>query len=605
LRLCVEIRGSLRLAVTAAVLAVASPAGAEGSSLRVLPPGAAPIVARALGRAAPALAMKGAQVSADHVDAVMCAPDGRCYELRLDDPRGGCAGRVAGPFCVRFTGESPGAAAEEAVARGFAAEAPDACWQEIVVRDDPVEQRDPTEGPRGGGPSFRAWLLLTVAPAAAGALLGWIAARIRGRAFVSRKLAVAVVGVTTLLGCIAALRQLALGIWDLALAGALLGLGAVVTAYRLPAALRSGRAALAAASTAASLLVAEVAVRALAPPPPGVDPAELTRLYLDPHEADVAHKRFELWTPGGPEGGWTSVLRDALYPGPDARFFVEREGDAARFRGARRRVLHLGDSMVYGLGVERAEAFPAQLEALEPGTVHVNSGIPGLAPDVELLLMRRWLERTSFDLVVVHLFTGNDVIEMDTAFPFCGDGPLLDYESSPPRARCPAPSSRFARSRLSWMLAHSPPPYALRALAGSSQLARRSALGLLALRTRVLGAPRDEEVSWTHIEAVLRAFRDELGARKIPLVVDVLPLRDALEARDPSITEAFATRGRMVEMAEGMGIMTLDPWSLFEEEAKRGGPGVWSTAMMHDLHFGPRGNALFAHWLHERLPAAP
>jgi lysophospholipase L1-like esterase len=585
-----RIHGVPMRAAALALFAAAIPrAAGAAAGERVLPPGAAAVVQRAFARAAPALRLAQAAISADHVDAVVCAADARCYPVRLDDPREGCDGAPAGPFCVRFPGEAPPPAVRDALVRAFSAEPPDACWQELAVHEEPRAARDPVATPRGA-PAAKAvvlaWLALTVAPFAAGGAIGWLAARIRGRPLSGKALGGAILVVPTLIAAAAALRQLALGLWDLALAGALLGTGAIVAGYGLTRALRTKRAALVAGSVGLALLAGEVAVRALGPPP-GVDPAEVHRLYFDAHEADVAFTRFELWEQNDGHLGWTGTLKEALYP------------DAGL------RVLHLGDSMVYGLGVERGEAFPARLAALEPGVAHVNAGIPGLAPDAEWLLARRWLERARFDLVVLHLFTGNDIKEMDTAYPFCADGPLLDYDASPPRPRCPSPGRRFPRSRLAWMLAHSPPPYALRALAGRSALASRSALGLLSLRARLFGEKGEEARAWAHLEAVLRAFRDDLAARRIPLVVDVLPLRDALEARDPSSTEAYATRTRMVEVARSLGIPVLDPWDALEDAVKREGSDRWfSTAMPHDLHFGPEGHALLARWLDERLPAA-
>lgn len=598
------------IAAWAGVAALVAASAAHAETKRVLPPGAAPIVQRAFARAAPALALKEASIAREHVDAVVCAPDARCYKVRLDDPQAGCAGAAAGPFCVRFVGEAPPPAAREALVKAFAAEAPDACWLDLTERHDPPERRDPAESRGRGGESgagepsvWLAWLALTVVPLAAGWVVGWAASRLRGRAFVfSRWVAAVMVAVPVLVACVISLRQLALGIWDLALVGGLFGVGAVMGAHRLTAALRTRRGALAVGSVAFALGLAEIVVRVL-PPAPGVDPGELHRIFLDPHEADIAFTRFEMWNRREHAADWGAVLKDALYPDAGAGFYAEREGGTA---GAGKKVLHLGDSMVFGLGVERREAFPALLEGMEPGSQHVNSGIPGLSPDAELLLMRNWVSRKPFDLVVVHLFTGNDIKEMDSAYPFCADGPLLDYESASLRARCPKPGFRLARSRLGWMLAHSPPPFALRALAGRSALAKRSALGLLALRMKVMGEHREESLAWSHLEAVLRAFRDELAAKGIPLVVDVLPLREALEARDPTITEAYATRGRMLEIAQRLGVRTLDPWSTFAEAVKRDGSEPWfSTAMVHDLHFGPKGHDLLARWLHERLGSEP
>ncbi len=588
-----------RCALLIGALLFAWPAGSAGDGVptrsRALPPGAAAIVQRSLAREAPVVRLGSARLEPDHADLVVCPEAGPCFEVRLEDPRLGCHGEVAGPFCLRFPSEQPRPDARAAVIRGFAAEDPRGAWIEIA---DPASDGHSMPGgsPGRSGPSpFALLLALTMVPLTAGALFGSIARVLLRRRVASRALAVALFVVPPLLAVAVGVRQRVVGVWDLAVAGAQFGLGVWLIAHRGALALRTRRAALVAGSTLIALLAAEGVVRIALPRPPPIDPAERHRLFLDAHHADMAFARFDFWR----DNDLATTVRRALYPTADSGFYVER---GARAPGATRHVLHLGDSMVFGLGVDRGQAFPGVLESLEPGVAHINSGIPSLAPDAELLLLRRWVARTPLDQVVVHLFTGNDIKEMDAAYPFCADGPLLDYAPPSPRARCPEPDYRFARGHLRWMLEHSPPPYVLREIGGFSVLAERTVLALTALRERVMGHSRGDEVAWQHLERVLRAMRDELAARHIDLVVDVLPLRAALEAFDPTITEAYATRTRMVAMTRALGITVLDPWDVFQDAVRRDGAARWfARAMTHDLHFSPEGHALLARWLAERL----
>jgi hypothetical protein len=556
---------------------------------RVLPPGAAAIVKRALERAAPRLRLSSASLEADHADLVVCAEE-RCYHVRLDDPEKGCSEPPAGPFCLRFSEPLLPAEERDALSRAFAAEDPRAAWVPIGGTGESTPPRPSEEAPR---PAMTL-LALCAAPIALGLLVGALARRALGRRLTSTAAVLAAVVVPAAAGALATLGQMRVGIYDLMLAGALLGLGFLAVAYRALAAESAKKVVLACGSAAIALGMGEIVVRRLAPPPPSISAAQAHVLFVNPHEADLAFTRFDRW---GDDAPLTAALQAALYPDAAARFYVERGAAAA---AAAKRVLHLGDSMVFGLGVERAEAFPALLEALEPGVAHVNSGLPSLAPDAHWMLLHRWLARARFDVVVLHLFTGNDVKEMDSSYPFCAGGPLLDYDAVPPRERCTAPvGSSFAHGRLAWMLEHSPPPFVLREAAGRSAVAAHATAAFVALRGYAFHSRPPEQEAWAHIEAILTGFRDELAARRIRLVVDVLPLRDALEAFDPTLTEAYATRTRMIEMAQRLGVEVLDPWGDLQEAVKREGSERWfATAMPHDLHFGPEGHAFMARWLH-------
>src|SRR5439155_20733292 len=97
------------------------------------------------------------------------------------------------------------------------------------------------------------------------------------------------------------------------------------------------------------------------------------------------------------------------------------------FRGRRelleaaggRRVVVLGDSMVFGVGVEEAERCTELLEALEPGWRVDNLGMVGYGPD----LMLRALEAVGLDPppdVVVLVIFSHDVYRVAPEAPGVG-----------------------------------------------------------------------------------------------------------------------------------------------------------------------------------------
>src|SRR5947207_3890326 len=73
----------------------------------------------------------------------------------------------------------------------------------------------------------------------------------------------------------------------------------------------------------------------------------------------------------------------------------------------KRRVLVLGDSLVFGYGVEQDEVFTDVLEGMLPATEVINAGVSGYGTDQELLWFRSEGVRYRPDLVII-LMCGND-----------------------------------------------------------------------------------------------------------------------------------------------------------------------------------------------------
>jgi hypothetical protein len=75
------------------------------------------------------------------------------------------------------------------------------------------------------------------------------------------------------------------------------------------------------------------------------------------------------------------------------------------------RLLALGDSFTFGMGVEAEQTFVQNLETEIPGgrLITFNAGVPGYGPAHERVILEELADRVRPDLVVMVLYTGNDL----------------------------------------------------------------------------------------------------------------------------------------------------------------------------------------------------
>jgi hypothetical protein len=260
--------------------------------------------------------------------------------------------------------------------------------------------------------------------------------------------------------------------------------------------------------------------------------------------------------------------------------------------GATRRVLHIGDSMVFGSDTPRAQTFTADLEKLEPDVQHINGGISGMAPDDYLVVLRSWLARQPVDLAVMYLFEGNDLNGLDAPHPCSNWQPILSYEGGHAELRFPSAPHNEQGIGLRWLVVNSPIPYLGRVLiVGHSAAA--AFLGSAVAAWSVRDGAEHLDVQLHHLEAILRSARDELRERHIPFVVVVLPHGGRL--RRPDAPAAFASD--VGAISHRLDLHELDATDLIRDALARGETPLQSD----DTHFNEAGHWLMANWLHARL----
>jgi hypothetical protein len=105
--------------------------------------------------------------------------------------------------------------------------------------------------------------------------------------------------------------------------------------------------------------------------------------------------------------------------------FRDREVDVNKPDGVRR-VLVLGDSFAFGVGLKNEERFSDMLQRMLPDDVQViNCAVPGWGTDQEMLFYEKSLRRLQPDLVVLTFLMQNDVVNNALA------GPLIEVGTKP------------------------------------------------------------------------------------------------------------------------------------------------------------------------------
>ena len=293
------------------------------------------------------------------------------------------------------------------------------------------------------------------------------------------------------------------------------------------------------------------------------------------------------------------------------------------------RVLFVGDSVVFGAGVEFGDRCSDQLErALGPGVEVVNAGVSGWGTDQEYL----WLTHEGWalhpDVVVLGLCVLNDVINVMLPHELFGTAPkprfVLDSGTlrlePVPRPAPPRPAVRLAAVLKHSRLLHFVGRH-VRLLQLHTRPHPQPAPG-----THPLYYPEDFESDASHwavfrkqytprlesafrvTEALVTAMRDSCAARGIPLVLFAFPNKVEVDAAarehelayygyDPEMFDLGIPYARLQTLAERLAVPFLYPVEAFATARE-------PLFFAHDGHPNAAGHAVAARSLEPVLRAA-
>jgi len=458
-------------------------------------------------------------------------------------------------------------------------------------------------------------------PIAAGVMIGAAVQHAMRRRLSGAVAAVACLIVPTIAAAAAVPLYPVIGLWDGATEGFLCGVGVFLALHRMYADARL--VAVSAVSVLAAFVLLEVGARTVLGPPPAYPIGDGPHFLLvnvlrtigpdsPTHHVGAIPYVLERYVMRGdieacpmvdrpPSAMVTKEIVCSIVYGDAYTGVIDVSRERARVfpelvasrPGTARRVLHIGDSMVFGANVPRDQTFTARLDELEPDVQHLNGGISGTAPDDYLVVLRRWVERQPVDMAVMYLFAGNDLIGIDAPHPCSAWQPILTYDDGTARLRFASAPQTAHGLGVQWLLHNSPLPYLLRAMIAGGSVA--AAFVGSAFESWVMNP------DWTrgneqlaHLETILRSARDELREQHIRFVVVVLPAAGAIGIPDgPSDHLSRHVR----DIAARLDIRELDATDVIRESLARGEHPVQPDRS----HFSEEGHWLIARWLHAHL----
>lgn len=550
--------------------------------LRVLPPSTADVVRRAFGRAEPLLRLTRARIFPKRVEATVCAGAG-CRLLVLTYPSPKCGGFVAGPWCVRTKGEALPPEHQSALRRALAGDAITKVWKTSsqASKSSPEDPRRPQTAPKPEATNALAYLLAVlylIAPLGLGWGAGRLLRRRRKRGYRSGWAAVAFIGGFVALALLL-VPFVRLALWDLLSLAVLLGAGAYVGASDTSKRWDRRNLALMAGSTLFSLLFVELALRWLVAPAPAFLKARDLTIMRDKHFVDD-------WAMIYP-GTYPKQFRRLIEVPPDTRW----------------RVIHVGDSMVYGVGTAKPKRFTSLLQGRVPHAAHLNAGVPGSGTDFHYLVIKRWLARMKAHHVVHYVFPTNDLVELDRPHEVCDDGSLLIYGRTGLTARCQRPpyDPTSLRARYFRSLYRRPAPYPLLVATSVSSLARH--LCALQMRFRHRSHKHSHAHAIRHFTRIMRESQKLSRTQGVAYSIIILPDRRNLERFSRSKRARERTPHQdVVRICRKIAPRVFNAWdALLPLVRKHGG----SRYFVDDIHFSAAGHRVMADWLGRRLAGTP
>ncbi len=324
---------------------------------------------------------------------------------------------------------------------------------------------------------------------------------------------------------------------------------------------RAGLAAFGVLATLAALLTLEAVFRVVAPN------------YLAARRGPHAYSAALGWVS---RGGVTLTLAGK-------RVTLNGKGHRGRELAARRnrnaRLVVIGDSIAFGLGVADEETFSSLLDARDNGIEVANLAVQGYGPDQELVVLQRAGLPLGPDVVVVAFCMANDLAESMLRVSL--------YDGSTPKPRFHltrgelVPEVEHLEHGLAWQ--------AQRALADHSQLFNRlaslrpepRALPGPHWRERYAAALRDEDQVVALNVALVRRMRDASLERGAGFLLAAFPDRSSFRAKPPLLQRFF---DRLED--EGIPVLELAP------RFRARGLKLRDVAIDPAGHLSPRGHSI-------------
>jgi hypothetical protein len=537
----------------------------------VLPPEAGARLGIAFAELGPAWELREAAVNESEVEGTLCAGED-CYEVRLTEPSPICEGLLLPAWCVNISSGSPDEL-RTAIKEEFGGHRLSDFW---LVPDADVGGLGIADKPPSSVlfPVLLALALLLL-PIPAGWALGAGLRLLRGGRVAPVWGALLMLLVPLAPAFLIPLKYLPTGFYDLAGMGLLVGSGLVAGGHRWGGSVGRREVFLAVGALTLAALAVEVVVRLALPAPAAFPP---------PSEATI-----EMVARGA--GGVGGQACKGLFPERFPEVVQERD----RVPGRARRVLHVGDSMVEGVGVEPGERFVSRLNQVDDATAHINAGFSGTGPEFYYLATRRWQALGKSDLVIWYLYLFND-IDGGLQEPYgCCDGfPLLAYGEEGFEVTCPEWKVTVEENRFK----SSPAPYPLRVATAYF----RTAGHLVELHNRVVqlshreAVPLDEALRRTGL--VLREAAADLAQQSVEFTVILLPYRGALEG-DAEVRRTMAPMlDGVLELCDSLGIRCLDGSEAFGALTESGTVEAgFINEPVWDYHFSAEGHRIVAEWL--------
>jgi len=346
-------------------------------------------------------------------------------------------------------------------------------------------------------------------------------------------------------------------------------------------------------SVAFALGAAEIALRIVGPAVPKTEEKAKTDWALVPER---------IWTEYHPDLGWyqqKSKTAELVTPYAHAHITTNAEG----LRGTReyapakpagtRRVVLLGDSFVFGFGVEDGETFAARLEAADPHLEALNFGVPGYGVDQMLVLYRKIASQYAADVVVVGIYQ-EDFWRATRAF--ADSGQAKPYFTLLPDGRLELHNSPV------------PPPYTLNrgqfpdviqgGFLSHSRLYQVTERGLLRLGKNIHLVDPDTTREWVLGRAILSQLLREIKAGGATPVLMIVPGQSwAGSSRKDSLLKSlqrFAAR-------EKVAFLDLTP----AFHAAVASSSLTDYYIDHDWHWNAKGHALAAEQIRNFLDSLP